>query len=597
MRSGRRTCVALLLLIPAIPAQEGLDRQDLTARSDAELLSALAKDEDGTATMVELRRRGAACAAALAESLRVPHLGDHELVRARERALRVLHDLREAGAPAVPALVACLRDTELSDWIVTGAAAALVRIAPFAGEQRRPLLDALPRGMERRRDWRREWYASWEGLVSSLAFDALGQGRPELLAALEGEDPHARNAACAALVARQAEFAEHADAIATALRAELDRAMSLENVWHWRADGIELSCTTSLAGWRAMQTEVARALHAYAPEDPKACLAVCQELWDLDPQRRIAAAGWLGDQRLVDAGHWLCLIAEDLGAPTTAFAAIDALRRIGPELGHLAPRLHVVAARARGSEAVSRAAPRLATLARATARALDPGLETREPVRGRVQILGSGVDHVAAIDLDAERARLVAWLDRDGGAERHRLRHDERVIADYHALASDRGGRISARIRWLPLRVLPDELRLGFWMKQDALLRSDCVIAAPADHVGPGFERHRDVPWVVVLVPCDAERGAFSAGELHGVREGVDRFGRAVMQCSIHREATAAFAALTRELLANDDSLLLLVDGLVIGSAVFNGVGGSQAAFVLRPGCEERLLAVRTKLE
>lgn len=592
MRALAPACVVLLLVNAAASGQR--PGAEATA---AELLASLARDEDATASMVELRRRGAGVAAELAESLRGPHLGDFELIRARERALRILFDLREAGVPAVPGLVACLRDPELSDWIVQGAAVALVRIAPFAAASQRELLDALPRGTERRSGWRREWLAHWEALISSLAFDAHAAGLPELVAALEGDDPHARNAACAALVARAPELVEHRESIVAALRAELARPISSDKVWRWRADGVELSSTTSAAGWRSMQTELARALHAYAETDESAYLAVCQELWDLDPERRLAAARWLGDRRIVDAGPWLCLVAEDLNAPPTALAAIDAMRRIGPELAYLAPRLLAVAARARGNEAVQASTPRLAALARTTAHALEPSLESRAPVRGRVELIAAGVDHAPAIDVAAERARVIAWLDRDQGAARLRLRQDERVIAEYHGLRADQGGPQSARIRWLPLRVLPDEFRPGCWERPDEFFGPDCVVAAPAEHVGPGLARHREVPWIVVLVPSDTDRRVFRAEDLSGFQEGVDRFQRAVVRFGMHREAAPGFEALLRDARASRQGVLVAVDGLVIACAPPLFVSSSQCAFTLRPGCDERLVALRTRIE
>lgn len=587
----------LLILSFAVVLLDPLAAQSPPAecRTD-ELIARLASDDDGTAVMVELRRRGAAVAQALTADLRRPVLGDHLQQTARERAARVLYDLREQAVPAFDDLEACLRDQELAPWIAQSAASILVRVAPFAGDKRRALLAVLPGSAGGGVGWRPEAMAMHDALVCSLAFDGAGAPLIDLLDALEGEDPFARSAACAALVARNQTIAGRKAEIVVALRTALDRQIARNQVWRWTADGRDFASGTTEDGWRAMQTEVSRALHAFEPDDERGLLAVCQQLWDLDPELRVAAAKWLGDRRLVDAGRWLIAIAEDLGEPRVALAAIDALRRIGPDLAYLAPRLVAVAQRARDDERVRAISPRLPALARATARALDPQLDLRPPVTGRVELLAAGIRHIAAVDVDDERRRLVAWLDADHGVQRHRLRSDERLVAEYHALTSEQGGPASPRVRWVPMRVAPDEFRPGYWTGPDGFQGTELVIAAPRDFVGPGWERHRTVPWIVVLVPVDADRPRMSAADLWGFRE-VATASATLLEFAVHKESGARFDELARDARGAEDTLVLAVDGLVIGATRQVGTAARPMRLPLRPASDDRLVALRNKIE
>ncbi|MBI5852424.1 MAG: hypothetical protein HZB39_15525 [Planctomycetes bacterium] len=575
---------AVVLLDPLV------SQSPLADRSADALIAMLASDDDATPAMVELRRRGASVARALAVELRRPMLGDHAVQAAHERAARVLYDLREQALPAFDELEACLRDAELAPWVAQSAASILVRVAPFCGDARGDLLALLPETARGGGGWRQEAMAMHQGLVSSLAFDGAGAPLIDLLDALEGEDPFARNAACAARVARRTTFQLRRVEVLGALRAALDRQITPDRTWQWTADGRSLMCLTTEDGWRAMQTEVARALHAYEPDDERGLLAVCQELWDLDPAMRIAAAKWLGDHRLVDAGRWLVAVAEDLGEPPVAMAAIDALRRIGPDLAHLASRILAVGKRAAEDERVRARTPRLPALARATARALDPQLDLRPPVRGRVELLAAGIGHIAVVDVVEERRRLTAWLDSDHGAPRHRLRSDERLIAEYHELAPEQGGRASPRVRWVPMRVAPDEFRPGYWTAPEGFRGDELVVAAPREFLGPGWERHRAVPWIVVLVPVDAERPRLTATDLWGFRE----VAGPSLEFACHRESVESFARLLREARIASDALILAVDGLAIAAAPESG---QRMRIPLRPVTDDRLAALRNKIE
>ncbi len=444
--------------------------------------------------------------------------------------------------------------------------------------------------------WRRDWLSLHPALISSLAFDGAGAPLIDLLDALDGGDPFARSAACAALAARAESFADRREEIVAALIAALDRSIPPTQIWRWTADEKPFSSITTVDGWRAMQTEVALALLAYAPDDERCLLGMCQRLWDLDPEVRIAAARWLGDKRLTDAGRWLMEIAEDTSAPPVAFAALDALRRIGPDLAHLAPRIQALGARVSDDELVRAQTPRFAALARATARAIDPQLDVRPRVTGRVELLAAGVGHRESIDIDTERQRLIAWLDEDNGAQRQRLRSDERVIADYHLLTAGQGGRLSQHIRWLPMRVTPDEFRAGYWSDVGGLRASELVVASPHDWFGPRWERHRAMPWIVVLVPVDLERPRFTAAELWGFREVTNTLGP-ILECVIHRERSGEFDGLVRETMLSGDSLMLTVDGLVVAATRNGGHSSRRLQLPVRSGSDDRLTALRNKIE
>ena len=495
VRVPRRT--TLLATICACGATLAQEPPRLT-----ECIAALADPGRVVRAQVELRAFGAAAAVPLAEAIGAPDLDEV----ARGAATRVLMDLGPHGVPAFELLAGYLREPYLPASVVENAVYALLRIGPFAGERAQRLGDALA-AANQASGWRREAMA-WRGpLVPALRFRGDQATLVELLGELQRDDPIVRAIACRVLAARRDEFAHEAPAVVASLGALIGEEVSAEQGrWRYFAGAAQLEVPTR-ESVRALRTEASLALLEFAPDDPRTLLGHCQRLFDLDPERGILSAKALGRLRHADATRWLVDCASSTVHPGLALEALDAVRRIGPPAASEAHRLEELA---QAPDA------RVAKTARLVLRVVAPDREDRAQRTGRLEVFELGLPPGSPIELRRERARLIAWLDADAGAQRLALQDDERAIDAYHGLSAEDGGPLHPNARWLPIRVFPDELRPGFWRASGSHEPEDVVDAAPVGALGPERTRLVPLPWILELVLVDAGRERVRAGDVLG---------------------------------------------------------------------------------
>lgn len=579
----RSLSVAFVLAAPVV-GQDPAAVQSVDA-----LVEALVTEDRAVDAQVELLRRGEGPAEALGRAVLHGWPGNPRDTIARAAAARVLIELGARGVPAFDDLEECLRDPYVPGEAVVAAMQALVVITPFAGEKGRALADRLTENPRRTGSgYRREVFGHWLQLVSSAEVDAAGATVDELLATFASSNPYAIATACRALTARCDELGR-TGRILRALQGVVDEEFERNSRWSWSIAGRSCSWPLDDATVRWLRTQASLAICAHAPDDDHALLGRSQQLFDLDPEVRIAAARWLGQKRRPDAGRWL-LDAARAGTPETALAALAAIQRIGPTLRHLGPDLKELAETAREP---------VAAAAQSTLRVLAPDVEDVPPIRSVLEIVGSGLPDGSSIRLAAERRRLQEWLDRDGWRNRHLLQDDARHIDAFHALSTDDGGPGDRNVRWIPVRIPPDEWRPGHWEPSLAEELGDVVDAAPPGAVGPRRERLRPLPWIVELVPTDRRETAFTREDCERLVPQTWSHGRS-FAFLLRAEHAAEMTGLKTRLFRRGGSLLHVVDGLAVWvrpiteNEGFNHPGGG---FAIRPGSEDRSRALLRMLD
>ncbi len=585
MASSAAICAWLACAAAACaPAQQ----PEPPPRPTEDLVQELVSDDPAVAVaaQVELFHRGTSVAARLGRVVVEGWPDDSRDEIGRGAATRILMDLGPRGVPAIGTLLACTRDPDLPGFAVDDAMFALIRIAPYATGEDRDRCHALFEEASRSFDgFRPEFDRRCLQLFSSLAVDGAGATSGELLEHLDTANPYAIVTACRALAARRDEFRGERREVVARLQEFLKQPFP-DAFWFWRSGRFEQNRRLGTAEIVWLRTEASLALAAYAPDDERTLLAICQRLFDMDPAVRVAAARELGRRRTPDAARWLADAARDAD-PDVALAALDALVRIGPPARHVLWRL---------DPPVSHPDPRVTATIRVVQRTLAPELETH-PIRSRLEILSSGVPNGSGVRLDEERRRLIVWLDRNGGSNRFALEDDVRAIEAFQAMSADAGGPESRSMRWVPVRVLPDERRPGHW--SDGLARTlyGIVRAAPEGTIGPNGERLRPAPWVVELIPA-AHGHSIARDQIRALDRGWPSSD--AYSFNVREAATEAMAALCKDVQSGSGMFLYLIDGLAVDvqpGGPFSLTKPDTGCFTLRPGSEDRRGALQAMLD
>lgn len=581
----RPRAAPVILSVVFVLGTAGAQQPAEPARVDpptAELIAALAMADAGAAkAQLELLRRGSVVAVPLAELIDTAWQRGDAGARSGAAAARVLIELGPGAAPAFAQLLACVRNPHSAPEAVWHAAMVLERIGPFAGPRRQELLDLVVEHALRRRNkgvFHQAFFAWSTRIASSLAVDARGADVDALLDLLEEWNPFARVTACRALAARCDELKGHRPRIVAALR-ELVLEEHDHREWTWFVAGTQHRWPNGDAVVRWLRTEASLALATFEPGDPDAMLGHSQRLFVLDPDQQIDAIRALTRIRDPDCGPWLLDAARQSTAPV-AIAALEAIEKIGPTLEHLGPELFAFETVSTGL--VHEAAQRVR-------RGIAPDADRSSPIEPRLEIVGCGIDPTGPIDLEAETARLRRWLDRDSGRNRQLLQADVRHIRTFPARPAGNAGTLSPRMRWVPVRRLPDVRRPGYWQPSAGTGEAPAVLAAPNGAVGPAGERLAQLPWIVELLPADPEGWTFTADDCAVLWMTADA---SSFTLRIGAARQADFAKQRRALVQRNGTLAVLVDELTIGVRT-PGSPLEGLTIALSAGAGDRLPALR----
>lgn len=570
---------------PGAGGGEGGAQADRAAAPETieRLVLGLGRESERYDAQVALLRLGEKAAAAVG----LAFSRDWESRAARERgceaAARVLAEMGRDGLAGLPPIRALLLNPYGEEAVVGHAVYAAERLALYDVEDREHLLQAVaynPRA-------RKSWGASWNQLVSSLVVDGAGAETRELLDFLADENPYAVVAACRVLAERGDELGAAKSIVIERLGECVDRDWDRRKRLEWTVERVPMYWWLSRDVARWLRTEASLALLELAPDDPRGLLGACQRLYFLDPEVRVGAARWLARRRDPDAVRWLLDAAWD-GPTEVSVACLDAVERTGPAVRFEAPRL---AALRKHPDAL------VAGVADRVWRSVLGAFELPERDERTFEVLGS-VEAVSGREQrlrDADVGRLTRWLDANGGRNRARLMFDPMHIDEFHTLPILEGGA-GPRLRWVPVRVLPNAWSPGKWDESLAQSIRLVVDASPVGTIGPNRERLRHDPFVVELVGVERKDPSFELAELDWLRHGItrtgDRFSFAFPEGQKSNEVLAF-----EEDLANQENrrILIVVSGLITAVRTprnhlhqFGRVLRASNSFEIRPGAEDR---------
>ncbi|MHC4513985.1 MAG: hypothetical protein ACYTGW_04990 [Planctomycetota bacterium] len=178
-------------------------------------------------------------------------------------------------------------------------------------------------------------------------------------------------------------------------------------------------------------------------------------------------------------------------------------------------------------------------------------------------------------DLTKEKKRLEAWLQKAGN--RHRLRSDPLMIAGYHALDSDQGGRISKHLQWFPHKVeanpddstrydVPYSEKAGGRFQKSHLHDFTVPLFTPAElRNGPSIVKR----WLVEYVPINMHERGFTLQDLDLTHcwAGVDQDGRPAFYYRIKPGSSEAYGNFSEEYIGFECALI--VGGYVMSVPFF----------------------------
>ena len=153
-------------------------------------------------------------------------------------------------------------------------------------------------------------------------------------------------------------------------------------------------------------------------------------------------------------------------------------------------------------------------------------------------------------------------------------------------------------LRWIPVRVLPDELRPGHWSPSCGTDGEDVVDASPHGAVGTERERLRPLPFVLELMPVDTSGMHVSADDVVGVRRADSpQQAREVWRYDVREERLDTVRGWLAELATRRASVLVAVDGLAVYSSevVATSTFIHGRGFIVFRGADDRADALRSR--
>ncbi len=198
-------------------------------------------------------------------------------------------------------------------------------------------------------------------------------------------------------------------------------------------------------------------------------------------------------------------------------------------------------------------------------------------------------------DLPAEKARLEAWLEKDG--HRDALRRDPTRISTYHALGPEQGGRITEHLQWFPHKVgvdsadgsryeLPYAAPAGRFPKSK-LDRHVVPLFTPAELArGPADSKQP----LVEYVPVNMHERGFTVKDLdpEGCRAGVDGDGRPAFFYRIKPASRQAYGDFSAAHIGFECAVI--VSGYVVSVPCFGSRITEQGVAPMRTQAETKSL-------
>ncbi len=559
-----RAASTAALLALAVPAQSP------TASDVETAIARLFDDAEARDAQVFLLRQGTVAIEPLCEALATgwrngPDLASQQRGEtARARVTEVLLALGPTIASSVDGLQLLAElpfDPYVPDDVAVSATWILCRAAAFHTGTWRALRDRIDSGAESpTRNWaHKAAFAHFADLQMYLEFDAAAATVDELLDHVRGDHVYARATACRALRHRADSLGDRRREVVEVLRTVALREVPRGARLDWKLTRWRQTWRADRANVLADRTEVALALAALAPDDPAALLGHCQNLYHIDPDLRREALERLTRLGNGDALEWLIPRITYEPERDLRLAVLRALPRFGSSAPWHAERL--VQLLPHGDPETDRAV-------RTALHALRPDIDLESPATPpRVGLVATHVAGVDPIDEDAERARLLRWLDADDGAERRALQRDPLRIARFLELGPEDGGRLAPTTSWCPRRIGPDVWRPGFWDPSwsEHLVESTTVSAAPEGACGPQRERLDDRPWIIELVLVDRGLADYGRKDLAVFRPERDAI-RIEVAARLLPALNEARAILQRPIGGSPrGGLALVVDGVAVG--------------------------------